>query len=89
MELDHYRVIKTHNIADSIILKEFIEQDRVYDFLVRLNFGFDSVRIQIIGKPQISSLNEVVVIVRSEESIRNLMFDTPSIESSAMMIENL
>ena len=49
-ELDHYRVIKTKCPDDSTILKEFIEQDRVYDFLVGLNPEFDIVRIQILGK---------------------------------------
>jgi hypothetical protein len=88
MEWDHYRVIKTHCAADSAVLKEFIEQDRVYDFLVGLNPEFDQVRIQILGKPQVPSLNEVVAIVRSEESRRNLMLDTPSIESSAMITES-
>ncbi|RVW76877.1 hypothetical protein CK203_043078 [Vitis vinifera] len=36
-ELDHYRVIKTKCPEDAAILKDFIEQDRVYDFLVGLN----------------------------------------------------
>ncbi|KAJ1401796.1 Retrotransposon gag domain [Sesbania bispinosa] len=41
MELDHYRVIKTRCSEDSAILKEYIEQDRVYDFLVGLNPEYD------------------------------------------------
>ncbi|XP_052732974.1 uncharacterized protein LOC128196357 [Vigna angularis] len=41
MELDHYRVIKAKCSEDSAILKEFIEQDRVYDFLVGLNPEYD------------------------------------------------
>ena len=36
-ELDHYRVIKTKCLEDAVVLKDFIEQDRVYDFLVGLN----------------------------------------------------
>ena len=36
-ELDHYRVIKTKCSEDAAVLKDFIEQDRVYDFLVGLN----------------------------------------------------
>ena len=44
-ELDHYRVIKTKCPEDAIVLKDFIEQDRVYDFLVGLNPEFDQVRI--------------------------------------------
>ena len=42
-ELDHYRVIKTKCLEDAAVLKDFIEQDRVYDFLVGLNPKFDQV----------------------------------------------
>ena len=45
LELDHYRVIKTKCTKDAAVLKDFIEQDRVYDFLVGLNLEFDPVRI--------------------------------------------
>ena len=53
-----------------------------------LNPEFDQVRIQILGKSKVPSFNEVVAIVRSEESRRTLMLDTPSVESSAMVAEN-
>jgi hypothetical protein len=53
-----------------------------------LNPEFDQVRIQILGKPQVPSLNEVVAIARSDKSGRNLMLDTPSIESLAMITES-
>ena len=49
-ELDHYRVIKTKCPEDAIVLKDFIKQDRVYDFLVGLNPEFDQLRIQILGR---------------------------------------
>nr|KYP61347.1 hypothetical protein KK1_015834 [Cajanus cajan] len=85
MELDHHRAIKTKCADDAAVLKEFIEQDRVYGFLVGLNPEFDQVRIQILGKSELPSFNEVVAIVRSEESRRNLMLDSPIVESSAMV----
>ena len=83
MELDHYRVIKTQCSADVAVLKG------VYDFLVGLNPEFDQIRIQILGRQELPSLNEVVAMVRSEESRRNLMLDTPTIESSAMVAEHI
>ena len=42
-ELDHYRVIKTKCPEDVTVLNNFIEQDRVYDFLVGPNLKFDQV----------------------------------------------
>ena len=52
-ELDHYKVIKTKCPEDAAVLKDFIEQDRIYDFLVGLNPEFDQVRIQILGKQEV------------------------------------
>ena len=42
-----------------------------------------------MGRQELPSLNEVVAMVRSEESRRNLMLDTPTIESSAMVVEHI
>lgn len=85
MELDHYRVIKAKCSEDTSILKEYIEQDRVYDFLVGLNSKFDQVRVQILGKEKVPEFNEVVAIIWSEESRRGLMLETPTVEKSAMI----
>ena len=84
-ELDHYRVIKTKCPQDTTILKDFIEQYRVYDFLVRLNPKFDQVRIQILGKQEVPCFNEVVALIRGEESRRGLMLEPQSMDSSAMV----
>ena len=56
-ELDPYRVIKTKCPEDAAVIKDFIEQDRVYDFLVGLNPEFDQVRIQILGKQEVPCFN--------------------------------
>ena len=74
-ELDHYKVIKTKCPKDGAVLKDFIEQDRVYDFLVGLNLEFDQVRIQILGKHEVSCFNEVVAMIRGEESRRSVMLE--------------
>lgn len=86
MELDHYRVIKTECTADATKFREYIKQDRVYDFLVRLNSDFDHVRVQILGKEKIPNINDVVSIVRSEESRRELVMTPPSMESSTLLV---
>lgn len=66
-------MIKTKCPEDAAVLKNFIEQDRVYDFLVGLNSEFDQVRVQILGKQEIPCFNEVVALVRGEESRRGLI----------------
>ena len=62
-ELDDYRVIKTKCPEDAAVLKDFIEQDRVYDFLVGLNPKFYLVQIQILGKQEVPCFNEVVALI--------------------------
>lgn len=68
MKLYHYRVIKIECTTDATKLREYIEQDRVHDFLVGLNYDFDHVRVQILGKEKVPNINDIVSIVRSEES---------------------
>nr|KYP51534.1 hypothetical protein KK1_026561 [Cajanus cajan] len=87
MELDHYRVIKAKCYKDSAILRQYIEQGRVHDFLVGLNQEYDQVKIQILGKKKVPRLNEVVAIIRSEQSKRSLRLETPTIDSSAMIVK--
>ena len=55
---------------DAAVLKRFVEKDRIYTFLAGLNAEFDAVRVQVLGKEDLPSLNEVIGIVRGEESRR-------------------
>jgi hypothetical protein len=43
--------------SSSTLLKEYIELDRIYNLFVGLNFEFDQVRVQILGK--VPKTNEV------------------------------
>src|ERR1044072_6722161 len=42
-------------------------------------------RVQILGKEKVPRINEVVAMVRSEESRRGVMLETPTVENSAMI----
>jgi len=53
---------------DSVLLNEYIEQDRVYDFMVGLNPEYDQVEIQILNKERVPSLNEVIAIIVAPSS---------------------
>ncbi|KAK3006116.1 hypothetical protein RJ639_016484 [Escallonia herrerae] len=46
---------------------------------------FDQVRIQILGKEQLPSLNETISIINAEESRRGVMLYAQPIEESAML----
>ena len=84
-ELDHYKVIKTKCPDDAVVLKDFIQQDRVYDFLVGLNPKFDQVRIQILGKQEVPCFNEVVELIRGEESRMSVMLEPQTLDESALV----
>jgi len=84
-QLDHYRCIKMKCKKDAAMLKKVTEQDRVYDFLAGLNVEFDPVRVQILSKEEVLSLNTVISIVRAEESRRNVMIQSVPVDGSAMV----
>ena len=75
-------MIKTKRRKDAAVLKDFIEQGRVYDFLVGLNLEFDQVRIQILGKQEVPCFNEVVALIRGEESQRSVMLKPQTLDGS-------
>uniref|UniRef100_A0A6N2MME0 Uncharacterized protein n=1 Tax=Salix viminalis TaxID=40686 RepID=A0A6N2MME0_SALVM len=47
---------------------------------------FDQVRVQILGKEFMLSLNEVFSLIRAEEGRRTVMVETSNTDGSAMMI---
>ena len=70
---------------DLALLKRFVEKDRIYEFLVGLNIQFDVVRVQILGKEDLPSLNETLAIVCADKGRRGVMLETPTVDSSALM----
>ncbi|KAJ0103610.1 hypothetical protein Patl1_05363 [Pistacia atlantica] len=84
-EMDHYRCIEMKCSDDAAALKNFIEKDRIYDFLTGLNVEFDQVRVQVLGKEDLPSLNETISIINAEESRRGVMLYSQPVEGSAMV----
>ncbi|KAK2991614.1 hypothetical protein RJ640_014010 [Escallonia rubra] len=71
-EMNHYLCIEMKCSDDATVLKNFIEKDRTYDFL-------------ILGKEELPSLNESISIINAEESRRGVMLYTQPVEESAML----
>ncbi|XP_052190500.1 uncharacterized protein LOC127800107 isoform X2 [Diospyros lotus] len=84
-ELDHYQCLKMKCSEDAALHKRFVEKERIYDFLAGLNIEFDTVRVQILGKEDLPSLNEVISLIRAEEGRRGIMLEAISGESSALV----
>ncbi|GAV60593.1 UBN2_3 domain-containing protein [Cephalotus follicularis] len=87
-ELDHYRVFEMKCPEDAATLKIFIEKDTVCDFLAGLNPEFDHIRIQIVGKEEIPSLEETISLIQAEESRRGIMLEPQALEGSAFVTRN-
>jgi len=83
--MDHYKVIEMKNSDDASTLKAFVDKDHTYDFLVGLNVEYDQVRVQILSKDNLPSLNEVISIIIAEKSRRSVMLDPKPVEASAMV----
>jgi hypothetical protein len=73
---------------DVVILKNYIERERIFEFLAGLNIEFDQMRVQILGKESLPLLNEVFSLIRAEEGRRTVMLDVSNIEGSATLITN-
>lgn len=56
----------------------------MYDFLVGLNSKFDQVRIQILGKGDVPSLEEAISLICVEESQRIVMLEPQSVDESTL-----
>lgn len=76
-ELDHYQCLKMKRSEDAALHKRCLENERMYNFLAGLNIEFDAIRVQILGKEDLPSLNEVIFIVRAEEGRRELCWKLP------------
>ena len=88
LELDQYQAIKMVCQADTATLNQILERDRIAEFLACLNLEFDQVRVQILGKDKLPSLNEVFSIVRSEENRRGAMLGGSNMEGSTLLSSN-
>ena len=59
IKLDQYQDLKMTSTVDSTTSTQFIEKMRIFKFLNGLNFEFDLIRVQILGKEKLSSLSKV------------------------------
>ena len=73
---------------DATLLKRFVEKVIIYDFFVGLSIEFDVVRVQILGKEDVPSLNETIAIVRVEEGRRGVMLETLAINGLTLVTRN-
>ena len=84
--MDHYQGIQMKCGKEATMLKRFVKKERIFEFLGGLNLEFNQVRVQILGKEDLSSLNKTISMIRVEEASRGVtMNETPAIESSSLL----
>lgn len=84
-ELDQYQVLKMKCSEDAALFKDFIHKQRSYQLLAGLNSEFDLIRVQILGQKDFPSLEEIIFIVRAEESRRAVMLEQKMVEGSVLL----
>ncbi|KAJ4712334.1 hypothetical protein OWV82_014593 [Melia azedarach] len=83
--MDHYQCLHLRCSEDTTLLKNFIEKERIFEFLAGLNIEFDQVRVQVLRKEELPSLNETISIIRAKERRRGAMIEPQNIDGSAML----
>ncbi|TXG53873.1 hypothetical protein EZV62_019129 [Acer yangbiense] len=84
LELDHYQNLKMKCGDDIATLREYVECERIFEFLAGLNAEFDQVRVQVLGKEPLPSLNEVFSIIRAKSGRRLVMLENKTGEASTL-----
>ncbi|RDX71655.1 hypothetical protein CR513_48958, partial [Mucuna pruriens] len=74
IKLDQYQGLKMCK-TNSIAYTGLVERGKIFKFLHGLNFEYDPIRVQILGKKKLLFLFEVFFIVWSEETRRLVMLD--------------
>ncbi|RDX83657.1 hypothetical protein CR513_35392, partial [Mucuna pruriens] len=72
--------------VDSIAYTGLVERERIFKFLHGLNFEYNPIRVQILGKEKLPFLFEVFFIVRSEETRRSVMLDKGNSNTGSAMV---
>lgn len=80
-EIDYYKSYCPKCSEDVVKYHKEVEESRVFDFLVGLNFEYDGIYIQILGKDPFPSLSEVYSYVQEEEDRRHAMLNPTSLSS--------
>ena len=69
---------------DATMLRRFVDRERIFKFLVGLNIEFDQVRVQVLRKEDLSSINEVFSIIWAEEGWQGVVIDSQPAEGSVL-----
>ena len=73
---------------DAALLKCFMEKWKIYIFLAGLNIEFNLVQVQVLGKEEVPSLNEIIAIIRGEEGQRGVMMEPQLTDGSALVTKD-
>ena len=74
------------NSKAATISPKFIERNQMFEFLIGLNMQYNQIRIQLLGKESLTSLNEAFSIIRAKEGRWRVMSGPPTSEGSAFVV---
>ncbi|TXG69940.1 hypothetical protein EZV62_004875 [Acer yangbiense] len=86
-ELDLYQNVELKSSEDAKTIKDLMEREHVIQFLLGLKSEYDQARDRVLGRDPLPDLDEAFVIIRGEESNKELM-STKIVEVGEATVEN-
>lgn len=85
-ELEHYTIYQPSYGKDATESQKHVEEIQIFEFLASLNSEYEHVRVQILGKEPLPSLNEVYLYIHKEERHRGIMKISFFVEKSSLYL---
>lgn len=86
-ELDHYETYRPACSQDVVAYNAKVKRTHIFEFLTGLNAEFELVRVHILSRDTLPSLNEIYAFVQSEDSRHSVMqqYSPSTAERSALV----
>lgn len=83
--LDHYTIYRPAYVKDDTKYKKHMESIQIFEFLAGLNLEYKEVRVLILRKDPLSTLDEVHAYVHIEELCQGVMATSFNFEKSTLV----
>lgn len=89
-EIDFYKNFRAKCTEDAALYNKEVEETRIFEFLAGLHPDYEPMRVLILGKDPLPSLNEVFSYMSQEEDRRHIMPHAPQsiVDRSTLVISS-
>lgn len=83
--MDHFLTFRPKCKEDIITCIKHVKEFCIYELLAGLNLKYDQLRVNILGKDPLPSLNEVYAYLHREEKCRNTLVQPTEVQHSTLI----